>query len=80
MDGGVETPEDLVDWLDESIATNYHAHDTNAAAVAMQQGESHPAAYKLEARMAGLNAAQREHMIAMYANPLKRQQALQEDK
>ncbi|HCH25318.1 MAG TPA: acyltransferase [Oceanospirillaceae bacterium] len=80
LDGGVETPEDLVDWLDESIATNYHAHDTNAAAVAMQQGESHPAAYKLEARMAGLNAAQREQMIAMYANPLKRQQALQEDK
>ena len=77
--GGVDSPEDLVAWLDASIAKNYQVHDTNAAAVAMQQGDSHVAAYKLEARMAGLNEAQRQQMIAMYANPLKRQQALQED-
>tara|TARA_B100000035_G_scaffold312714_1_gene324797 strand:- start:617 stop:1729 length:1113 start_codon:yes stop_codon:yes gene_type:complete len=77
--GGVTSPEELVDWLDTSIANNYQFHDTNHAAVAMLQGESHRAELELEQRMAGLNKAQREQLLAMYANPLKRQQAFNKE-
>ncbi len=79
LSGGVNTPEELVAWLDASITKNYQVQDTNYAALAMQQGQKHEAAHKLEARMAGLDKVQSEQFIAMYANPLKRQQELQEE-
>ncbi|MDP6968467.1 MAG: 1-acyl-sn-glycerol-3-phosphate acyltransferase [Gammaproteobacteria bacterium] len=77
--GGVATPEELVTWLDASIANNYQVHDTNVAAMAMQQGEHHAAANKLEARMAELDQAQRKQFLAMYANPLLNQQKFKEE-
>ncbi len=78
LEGGVETPEDLVQWLDTCIANNYLIQNTNAAAVAMQKGEEHPSKPLLEERMQGLTASQREQLIAMYANPVHRQKQMQE--
>ena len=78
LDGGVETPEELVQWLDTCIANNYLIQDTNEAAVAMQEGQTHPSQDKLEQRMQGLNAKQREQLIAMYANPIHRKKQMQE--
>jgi len=79
LEVGLETPEELVQWLDMNIANNYQIQDTNEAAVAMQNGDSHTAAHKLEARMQDLNEAQRQQMLAMYANPVHRQQQFQEE-
>ena len=76
---GVTTPEELVNWLDNSITDYYQVHDTNIAAVALQQGEEHAAAPRLEARMVGLDAVQRAQMLALYANPLLRQQELKKE-
>jgi len=79
LQGGVATPEELVNWLDTSIVAHYQIHDTNIAAVALQRGEAHTAAPNLEARMVGLDQAQRAQMLAMYANPLLRQQELKKE-
>ena len=74
LQGNVETPEELVHWLDEAISKNYQIQTTHLAAAAVLNNEAIADGAILEKRMAGLDENQRQYLLAMYANPLFRQQ------
>ena len=74
LDGEFNTPEEIAIAIDSSIALNYRLHATNLAAQAMSEGLAHAYGDTLQARFAGLTFEQREYALAMYANPVLRQQ------
>jgi len=74
LEGQFNTPEEIAIAIDSSIAKNYQLHSTNMAAHAMSIGQSHPCEDALHQRFAGLTPEQKEHALAMYANPVLRQQ------
>jgi len=74
LKGQFETPEDIALAIDSSIAKNYQLQATNMAAHAIRQGQSHEEADALQQRFAGLTSRQQEHALAMYVNPVLRQQ------
>lgn len=74
LEGQFDTPEDIAMAIDSSIAKNYQLHSTNMAAHAMSLGQSHVAINVLQQRFAQLTAKQQEYALAMYANPVLRQQ------
>ena len=74
LTGEFNTPEEIALAIDASIALNYQLHGTNLAAHAMSEGHAHPASDALLQRFADLTLSQQEYALAMYANPVKRQQ------
>jgi hypothetical protein len=74
LEGQFDTPEEIAIAIDSSIAKNYQLHGTNMAAHAMSVGQSHPSEDALQQRFADLTAKQQEYALAMYANPVMRQQ------
>jgi len=74
LEGQFETPEEIATAIDSSIAQNYALQSTNMAAYAMSLGDTHPAAKVLEQRFEGLTPSQLKHALAMYVNPVLRQQ------
>ena len=73
LEGVFETPEDIAQAIDASIARNYRLHDTNKAAYALQQGQQHPAQACLNERFSDLDEAQKQQAMSMYCNPVIRQ-------
>ena len=78
LEGQFNTPEEIAIAIDSSIAKNYQLHSTNLAAHAMSVGQSHPSEDALQQRFADLTAKQQEYALAMYANPVLRQQQFNE--
>ena len=78
LEGQFNTPEEIAIAIDSSIAKNYQLHCTNLAAHAMSVGQSHPSEDALQQRFADLTAKQQEYALAMYANPVLRQQQFNE--
>jgi 1-acyl-sn-glycerol-3-phosphate acyltransferase len=74
LEGEFNTPEEIAIAIDSSIAKNYKLHSTNVAAHALCEGQSHPSTDALLQRFEGLTAKQQEYALAMYANPVMRQQ------
>jgi hypothetical protein len=74
LTGEFNTPEEIALAIDSSIALNYHLHTTNLAAHALTVGLSHPSSDALQQRFAGLTLPQKDYALAMYANPVLRQQ------
>jgi hypothetical protein len=74
LEGEFNTPEEIAVAIDSSIAKNYKLHSTNVAAHALSEGQSHPSTDALLQRFEGLTAKQQEYALAMYANPVMRQQ------
>ena len=74
LEGEFNTPEEIAIAIDSSIAKNYKLHSTNVAAHALSEGQSHPSTDALLQRFEGLTAKQQEYALAMYANPVMRQQ------
>ena len=78
LEGQFNTPEEIAIAIDSSIAKNYQLHCTNLAAHAISVGQSHPSEDALHQRFADLTAKQQEYALAMYANPVLRQQQFNE--
>tara|TARA_B110000285_G_C15100230_1_gene604558 strand:- start:276 stop:1403 length:1128 start_codon:yes stop_codon:yes gene_type:complete len=74
LEGEFNTPEEIAIAIDSSISKNYKLHSTNVAAHAISVGQSHPSTDALLQRFEGLTAKQQEYALAMYANPVMRQQ------
>tara|TARA_B100000795_G_scaffold249502_1_gene217072 strand:- start:2745 stop:3872 length:1128 start_codon:yes stop_codon:yes gene_type:complete len=74
LEGQFNTPEEISIAIDSSIAKNYQLHDTNMAAHAMTMGKPHPSIDALQQRFADLTVKQKEYALAMYVNPVLRQQ------
>jgi 1-acyl-sn-glycerol-3-phosphate acyltransferase len=74
LEGEFNTPEEIATAIDASIAKNYQLHGTNMAAHAMSEGQTHPSSDVLLQRFADLTAKQQDYALAMYANPVRRQQ------
>ncbi|MCO4837129.1 MAG: 1-acyl-sn-glycerol-3-phosphate acyltransferase [Oceanospirillaceae bacterium] len=74
LEGQFDTPEDIAFAIDSSIAKNYQLQTTNVAAHAIRQGQPHEEADALQQRFAELTSKQQEHALAMYVNPVLRQQ------
>jgi hypothetical protein len=74
LEGEFNTPEEIAIAIDSSIAKNYKLHSTNVAAHALSEGQSHPSTDALLQRFEGLTSKQQEYALAMYANPVMRQQ------
>ena len=74
LEGQFNTPEEIAIAIDSSIAKNYQLHGTNMAAHAMGVGQSHPSEDILQKRFADLTPEQKKYALAMYANPVLRQQ------
>lgn len=74
LEGQFNTPEEIATAIDSSIAINYQLQATNMAAQAICDEQSHPSQKILEQRFADLSATERDHALAMYANPVLRQQ------
>jgi hypothetical protein len=72
LEGEFAAPEDIARAIDASIAQNYCLQDTNLAARALQTGQQHAAQAVLEQRFADLDVEQKQHALAMYANPVIR--------
>ena len=72
--GQFNTPEEIACAIDTSIALNYRLHGTNMAAYAMSEGQAHPVSDALRQRFANLTLKQQDYALAMYANPVMRQQ------
>lgn len=73
LDGQFDTPEQIAEAIDASIAVNYQLQSTNIAAKAMVDGVEDTSTQFLEERFNELSSDQREYAIAMYANPVLRQ-------
>ena len=82
LQAGFATPDELVTEIDRQIIGNYAIHSTNAAALAMQQGQ--PCTDSVfETYMEACPAELRETVLAMYANPAiqqRQQLAMSADK
>jgi hypothetical protein len=74
LEGEFNTPEEIAIAIDSSIAKSYKLHSTNVAAHALSEGQSRPSTDALLQRFEGLTAKQQEYALAMYANPVMRQQ------
>jgi len=74
LEGQFNTPEEIAIAIDSSIAMNYQLHGTNMAAHAIGVGQSHPSEDSLKQRFADLTPEQQKYALAMYANPVLRQQ------
>lgn len=73
LDGQFDTPEQIAEAIDASIAVNYQLQSTNIAAKAIVDGVEDTSTQFLEERFNELSSDQREYAIAMYANPVLRQ-------
>ncbi len=74
LEGEFNTAEEIAKAIDSSIALNYRLHGTNLAAHAMIEGHTHTLGDALLQRFSNLSLKQQEYAMAMYANPVVRQQ------